>query len=121
MTKSSKRRKDYARAGHIANERAGSRDTFRVARAHRVLAESLPELKLGAGARLADDRRRVLREELPDPVLVSPAVASRREIKPEPVRDQPKLHRPEVCKDRPAPRRGGGNGRAFVPWCNRRS
>lgn len=98
------------------------RSTFRVARAVRRVARELPELHLGVDARLAARDRRPL--DVPAVPLAPPPVASRPS---RPVRDDPRpergltLERPQVCKDRPAARRGGGSGRSFVPWCSRRS
>ena len=99
-----------------------ARSTFRVARAHRVLADTLPDVVVSSLprrralsiARLADEQEATRSAA---PAAVQRVVPARRE---EPRALDMSPLKPDTCKRRPDPKKGGGTGRAFVPWCNRR-
>lgn len=98
-----------------------ARSTFRVARAHRVLADALPDVVVSSPSprRSLSIARLTEEQEAPRsaPAAVQRVVPARRDA-PRALDMSPL--KPETCKRRPDPKKGGGTGRAFVPWCDRR-
>lgn len=105
------------------------RNTFRVARAQRVIAEALPDLVTLRGDQVKRDavataarRSQVGAAPLSRLQLSQFAEPQKRpeRVEPEPLRlDDPKREAP-TCKARPERSKGSGGSRAFVPWCNRK-
>lgn len=95
----------------------GLSNTFRVARASRVLAASVPSL-VAAPDPVATRR--------PDPpprdhlaVSAVPDRPGREKSRAVERDDDLTLRDRSVCKERPRDSRGAGGSRAFVPWCRR--
>lgn len=103
------------------------RSTLGVARAKRVLADTIPDVVYRKEA----PRPSVMREEKPcvgcAQEAVKASVTSQRDLQR---RDDLTPDRPavtlrkevETCKDKPSGKRkaGGGTGRPFVPWCSKK-
>lgn len=106
-------------ARHRPDPQVSQRSKFRVARVQRQVAETLPDLLVGD--RSARDLRRpaLSSRYQDDAALYSPPVSRR--APPDQLRREDALSlkdAPVNCKSRPGrSRRGGGLGRAFVPWC----
>lgn len=103
---------------------AGPRDTFRVARAQRVLAESIPDVVLSTDRR--KERRSPARRSLVDDV--GPVAVGQRAARPDRAeraerrRDPPlRMDDKKTCHERPKRTRGSGGSRRFAGrYCNRR-
>ena len=96
-----------------------SRNTFRVARANRLLAETLPNVVLSK--RPERSRLDLTPLGVPDAAQGGQRVAKRTGKLPE--RDKPKsltLDKVATCHERPSDTRGNGTGRKFAGrYCNR--
>lgn len=111
----------------VRPEAVPGRGTFAVARANRILAETLPGL-VGVGSSLrarteaVRGSRAVVREAAP--AMVSrPYPGAKPEPRPQHDQRPLKLEGPlpdGTCKDRPAGGGGSGRSRPFVPWCKKR-
>lgn len=105
--------------------RLPGRSSFGVARAQRLLADTLVDTV--PKYEPVKVRRKIVAQEA---AVVQPAPVPRKSVQVgrkaiQAVSDAPRREvslegaRAPVCKHRPATSRGSGAGRAFVPWCSR--
>lgn len=98
------------------------RGTLAVARANRVLSETLPGL-MYVGRREVRQKAKVRAEAVERPALSSLPDRNKPRERPSVADRQLSLDKrlPEACKERPKTSKGGsGLGRPFVPWCDRK-